>query len=301
MRRVIEFHSGRFLDIESRPKNNLSRKYLLTARNILSTKFTKEDLKSPDQVTQTLRKGFVWTTAHSKMVIVGITVFFVVGIGASILSYFTEKKEVTQQERYFLIEKSYTEKKRGFEEAARAELMAAQTKDKKNAPAFDPAKKASGDMQKDYGTEITGFEALISEVPNTKAAQMAALNLSDIFMSYKKMDEAVATLEKVEKGLDKNNVLSGLILMQLGNVFAGKNDCKMAIEKWQTIANSKALAFAHNEAKLRMGLCFESMNDLAKAEEIYTDASKKDPNSSESTASREAEKYLRLLKAKKNL
>ncbi|WP_374073234.1 tol-pal system YbgF family protein [Bdellovibrio bacteriovorus] len=268
----------------------------------MSTKFTKEELKSPDQVTQTLRKGFVWTTGHSKMVIAAVAVFVVIGVGMSLMNYMTEKKEVSQQEKYFLIEKAYSEKKRGFEEAARNELMAAQAKDKKSVPAFDPSKKASGDMQKDYGTEVAGFEAFISEAPNTKAAQMAALNLSEIYMSYKKTEEAAATLAKVEKGLDKKDVLTGLVLMQMGNVLADKNDCKGAVEKWQTLTGNKALAFAHDEAKLRMGLCFESMNDLAKAEEIYTEIGKKDDQSTtDFAASREAQKYLRLLKAKKNL
>lgn len=97
----------------------------------MSTKLSK-DAKSPDQVTQTLRKGFVWTTSHSKMVITAIAVFLVVGIGWSFMNYASEKKETAQQEKYFSIEKSYTEKKRGFDEAARAESAAASAKDKKN-------------------------------------------------------------------------------------------------------------------------------------------------------------------------
>lgn len=268
----------------------------------MSTKISKEDLKSPDQMTKTLRQGFVWTTTHSKMVIGLIVAFIVVGAGASIANYLGEKKEVSQQEKYFLLEKAYSEKKRGFDEAARAEMMAAQAKDKKAAPAFDPAKKASGDMQKDYGAVITGFESFISEAPNTKAAQMAALNLSDIYMTYKKNDEALATLQKVEKGLDNSDMLTGLVWMQMGNALANKNDCKGAIEKWQNLVSNKALAFSHDEAKLRMGLCFESLNDLAKAEELYTEIGKKDDqNTTDFAASREAQKYLRLLRAKKNL
>lgn len=268
----------------------------------MSTKISKDDLKSPDQMTQTLRKGFVWTTGHSKMVITAILVFVVVGVGVSIASYMGEKKEITQQEKYFLIEKAYLDKKRGFEEAARAELVAAQSKDKKTAPAIDASKKASGDLQKDFGTEIAGFEVFINEAPTTKAGQMAALNLSDIYLSHKKYDEALGSLEKVEKGLDKKDVLTGLVLMQMGNVLANKGDCQGAIGKWQTLTANKALAFSHDEAKLRMGLCFESMNDLAKAEEIYTEIGKKeDQNTTDFAAAREAQKYLRLLKAKKNL
>lgn len=268
----------------------------------MSTKITKDDLKSPDQVTQTLRQGFVWTTGHSKMVLMALIAFVVVGAGISLAGYFSEKKEITQQEKYFLIEKAYTEKKRGFEEAARAEIVAAQSKDKKAAPAVDASKKASGDMQKDFGTEIAGFETFINEAPTTKAGQMAALNLSDIFTTYKKYDEALAALEKVEKGLDKKDVLTGLVLMQMGNILSNKGDCQGAIGKWQTLTQNKALAFAHDEAQLRTGLCYESLNDLTKAEEVYASIGKKDDASTtDFAAAREAQKYLRLLKAKKNL
>ncbi|QDK45490.1 hypothetical protein DOM22_10180 [Bdellovibrio sp. ZAP7] len=268
----------------------------------MSTKFSKEDLKNPDQVTKTLRQGFVWTTTHSKIVITAVIAFVVIGAGASLMGYLSNKKEVATQEKYFSLEKSYTEKKRGFEEAARAEMMAATSKDKKGAPAFDPSKKASGDMQKDFGTLITGFEALINEAPKTVAGQMAALNLSDIYLSYKKYDEAAEALNKVEAGLNKSDLTSGLVWMQMGNVMADKGDCKGAIEKWNVITASKAFNFAHDEAKLRQGLCYETLNDSAKAEQLYTEVSNTaDTQNTDSISSREAAKYLRLLKAKKNL
>jgi hypothetical protein len=269
----------------------------------LSTKLTKDDVKSPDQATKILREGFVWTTTHSNMVIGAIAAFIVVGLGISLWSYLSTKKETELQQKYFQVEKSYLDKKRGFDEASRAELMAAQAaKDKKApaAPAVDASKKASGDLQKDFGTIVTGFEALINDAPNTQAGRMAALNLSDIYVDYKKFDEAAASLAKVEKGLAKNEALTALVLSQLGNVMADKGDCKAAVEKWQAITDRKGLAFAHDEAKLRMGLCYETMNDLAKAEALYTEVSKKESPTADFSAAKDAEKYLRLLKAKKN-
>lgn len=268
----------------------------------MSTKISKDDLKSPDQVTQTLRQGFVWTTTHSKIVITAIAAFIVIGVGASLFSYMTEKKEVAQQEKYFLLEKAYAEKKRGFDEAARAEMIQAQSKDKKATPAVDASKKATGDLDKDYGTIMKDFEAFIADAPKTKAAQMAALNLADLYMSYKKYDEAISTLTKVEPGLSKGDVLTALVLIQAGNAYANKGDCQGALSKWQTLTANKFLAFSHDEAKLRMGLCYETLNELAKAEELYTEIAKKeDLNTTDFAASKEAERYLRLLRAKKNL
>lgn len=268
----------------------------------MTTKISKEDLKSPDQMTQTLRRGFVWTTAHSTMVFAAFGAFVVIGIIVSVVSYLSEKKETTQQEKYFALEKSYTEAKRSFEEAARAEMIAAQTPKDKATPPTSTAKKATGDLQQDYGSVVTGFESFIAEDSSSTAAQMAALNLSDVYLSYKKNDEALAALQKVEKSVDKKDLLGALIYMQMGNVLANKNDCQGAIEKWQVVASSKALDFAHDEARLRMGLCYESMNDPSKAEAIYSEIAKKtDPSATDFAASKEAEKYLRVLKAKKNL
>jgi hypothetical protein len=266
----------------------------------LSIKIDKHDVKSPDQVTKTLREGFVWTTAHSQLVLGGIALFIVVGAGASIYGYLSDKKETALQEKYFTVEKEYTDKKRGFEEYARAELVAAQAKDKK-APAPDASKKSSGDLQKDFGTAIAGFETIIKESSGTTAAQMAALNLSDIYGDYGKPEEAYNVLTQVEKGLGKNHALTALVLQRMGSLLANKNDCKGAIEKWKMIADRKGLKFASDEAKLRMGLCYENLNDLAMAEQMYTEVSSNQDANADFVATKEAQKYLRLLKAKKNI
>lgn len=260
---------------------------------------TPNDARTPDQVTQTLRKGFAWTTMHSNIVIIAVIAFVVLGLGLSLAGYLSEKKEVAQQEKYFLLERAYTDKKDAFAETSRAELLAAQDK---KAPAVDPAKKPSGDITKDYGTVVTDLESFVDAGPKTQAAQMAALNLTDLYMKYKTPDSALAVLQKVEPGLDKKEVLSALVHIQWGNVLAQKGDCAGAIPHWERVTSVKAFAYAHDEARLRMGFCYQSMNDLAKAEQVYTEITKADGSANRDfAASREAEKYLRLIKAKKNL
>ena len=152
------------------------------------------DARTPDQVTQSLRKGFAWTTTHSKIVLGAIIAFVTIGLGASIASYLSEKKEISQQEKYFLLERAYTDKKASFEEAERAAQAASQDK---KAPTPDASKKATGDLTKDYGTVVTDFENFVNENPKTQAAQMAALNLTDLYGEYKNPDAALAILQKV--------------------------------------------------------------------------------------------------------
>lgn len=260
----------------------------------------KNAFNSPDQVTEKLREGFVWTTGHSKLVLTAIVLFVVIGLGVSITGYFSEKKETTAQEKYFVIEKSYTAKKEGFEQAERSEMAAALNKDKKNPAPPATGVKPTGDLTQDYGPIVTNFESLITESPDTKAAEMAALNLSDIYLSYKKYDEALNVLVRVEKGLSHSGMLTALVLEQMATVYADKNDCKTAVSKLEEILQMKALAFAHDEAKLRMGLCYEALNDSGLAEKMYVEVSRQSDPNGDSMAAHQADKYLRLLKAKKN-
>jgi predicted negative regulator of RcsB-dependent stress response len=257
-----------------------------------------KDAKTPDQMTQTLRKGFVWTTTHSKIVAVGIIVFVAIGLGTSLYGYFVQQKEIAQQEKYFLLEKNYLAKKADFDTAERAASM---PKDKK-APPADTGKMPTGDIAKDYGTALTDLENFINENPQTQAAQMAVLHLTDSYMKYKNPDAALALIQKVQPSLDKKEVLSALVHIQWGNILAGKGDCNGALPHWEQVTQVKRFAFAHDEARLRMGFCYQSMNDVAKAEQIYTEVAKSAGTTDRDfAAAREAEKFLRLIKAKKNL
>jgi tetratricopeptide (TPR) repeat protein len=259
----------------------------------LSKKISKKDLKAPDQFHAELIKGFQWTTSHSQAVLGLVAVFVIAGAVYSGVTYFKSEKENTVQQKYYTFERQYTEKKAGFDQA----LM---QKDKKD-PKAPPVEAASGDLQKDYGTVVEGFESVLKEYPKTRGGQMAALNLSEIYANYKKNDDALRVLKAVEPGLGASEMLTALVYSQMGNIYADQNDCKQAIEQWQKIVDSKKLAFAQNEAKLRMGVCYESLNDLSKAEQMYTEASKKDEATpgDDMSASRDAEKYLKLLKMKK--
>lgn len=251
-----------------------------------NNKDLRKTLKQPDQFQAELIKGFKWTTSHSKLVLGAVILFVVAAAAYTTAGYIKTEKETKVQEKYYSFERQYLEKKAAFEKP--------ESKDKKETKIT-----ATGDLQKDFGSAVEGFESLVKEFPNSLGGQMSALHLSDLYMSYKKPEDALRVLKAVQIN-GSSEMLAALVLNQLGNVYAQQNDCKNAIEQWQTVVNSKKLAFAHDEAKLRMGLCFETMNDIAKAEQMYTEVSKKE-GSSDFSASRDAEKYLRLLKMKKNL
>lgn len=265
---------------------------------------TKEDLKKPDQFTVVMNKALDWAVSNSKIVLGGVASVIIFGLAIVLINYLDSQKEHTQQEKYFLLEKKYTDIKRNFEEADRMAAAAKMTDKKadKNTPPAEVKPTATGDLSKDYGTLATEFESFIENAHGTKAAQMAALHLSNLYQSYNKVDEAGAVLNKIEHDLKKGDVLTALILLEKGNVLVNQDKCAEALTAWEKIVKDKDLSYVHDEAKLRSGLCYEKMNDLAKAESIYTELSKKEnSNNVDLVAVKEAQKYLRLLKTKQTL
>ncbi|MGZ3798176.1 MAG: tetratricopeptide repeat protein, partial [Pseudobdellovibrionaceae bacterium] len=226
--------------------------------------------------------------------------FFILGGGITIFRGLAEKKETTAQESYFKFEKNYLDKKHDFEEAER-NASRPPVKDPKEKPKV----KATGDLEKDFAPEVTGFKQVMEAHPGTKAAQMAALNLSEIYMNYKKPDEAIQSLEKVASQGQGESMISAIVLAQYGNILAEKNDCKTAVEQWQKVLAHPEVSFLHETLRLKSAFCYEKMNDFVKAEELYKKISQnsqdpKNPQAGELGLGKDAEKYLRLLKLKKN-
>lgn len=259
-------------------------------------KKNKSNDKSTDIVQKDLRMGFQWTLQHSKSVAVVGGVFLLIGAAISAKSYFNNKAEGEIQSEYYKIEKTFSEKKAKFEQAEEA----AKTKPAKKADeakniAEALANKASGDFEKDYGSLAQDLNKIIEKAPASKAAKMAALNLSSVQVQYKKTDDAKVTLGKVLAN-NSNDLLSGMVAAQLGTVQANQNDCNSALTTWQKVLANSSAKSLHGEIKLKQGLCFENLKDYTKAEQAYSSAQQDDKDGN---IGKTAEKYLRLMKSSK--
>lgn len=264
----------------------------------MSTKLEKE-LRKPDAFLQKLNNAYQWALGHTTTILVALAVFAVVGIGTSIWGYFHEKNEAEWQEKYAGIEKRLLDVRQKFDEAEqKSQLQAAKKDPKAEAVTGLP----TGDLAKDYGTIPADLEALINAAPKTRAAEMAALNLAELQVRHGQNDLAMATLEKVNQNDGTSDLVSALVVNSKANLRADKGDCAGALTLWEKIVRNSNANFLHDESRLRMGLCYETMNDLAKAEQVYTELATKDIQGGrdlDSTAAKDAERYLRLLKVKK--
>lgn len=270
----------------------------------MSAKDLTKEAKRPDQFRLWLSTIFDKAVDHAKLIL-GIFVAFLIG-GAAISGYqfMQHSKETSLQERYSAIEKELLEKRQAFDEAEQQVRLAATAKpgEKNPAPKATPA---SGDLSKDYGDIPARLESLVAEAPKSSAAEMAALSLAELRSRYKSSEQALEILNKVNTSGRTSDLTGALVVNMRAALMADQGQCSAALPLWEKLSADARAGFLHGEARLRMGLCYESLNDLPKAEAAYQGlATREDSSKDASTVvnesvQREAERYLRLLRMKK--
>ena len=213
-----------------------------------------------------------------KLIVAVLLSVVVAGAAITIKNVSQTEKEKRAQESYFLTEKKFFD-----------------YKNKKTAP----AEQAAQIPEVDPAQLKADFEKILNENPGTVAAQMSALHYSSLLAEEKNFEAALAVLQKNEdrsKGL-----VNTLLQQQIGQLLAHKNDCQTAIQTWQKIVDRKEASFLHGEVKIQQALCYTQLNDLQKAEELLTNLANQsaNPEIGDSSTSKEAEKYLRLLQFRK--
>lgn len=270
------------------------------------TKSQKTD-KSTDALTKSLRGGFSWTRDHSVGLAIVLVILFGGGLVWSLLDSSAKKKEASLQESYYQIEKLILDQQQKFAEAKskhESDLKSFNDAKKAKKPdpkaPHDPGPPPTENFERDYAPHIEKLKALVSSSPESKAAAMAALLASDLLTKQNLLDPSLEILNQVSLK-DKSSLLYGLWLKQRGNALANLNKCPEAIEAWNQVIAQKSLAYLHSDTKLRQGLCYENLKDFPKAEALYQEVVREKSSEVEmggGDLSKEAEKYLRLLRLK---
>ncbi len=260
-------------------------------------KITKAELKQPDLFVESAGTFWVFVEEHFK-VIMGL---FLVIVLASLVyiskNYFDEKTEKHAINDLYPLETEVLKIKDAFDQANRAANPEANAGDKKTSPKAADLKKASGDLQADYGTSLPKLESFASSHLENVAGAEAGLIAAGIYSDYQKPEKAIEILTPLSQKFQNHGsiLVSALLQMALGTAQATKGDCKSAVDSWQRVIGNEKLKFLAGDAHIKAGVCFESLGDVAKAKEHYEKAS-----SSEGSVSKNAKTLLRALEVKKS-
>lgn len=280
----------------------------------MSYTLSKDELRKPDYLTALGQRILVEVIKNSKLVIGIVGLILLGGLAYLISNKVTENKELALQEEYYAFEKTYLKKKEAF---AKGETEAKSPEQKKKGEKEDStvdgvvAQKASGDIVKDYGFEVEGWKKLIAEQPQSKAGAMAALELSNLYISYKNKPEALQVLAKIKPAQKPNSLLGALVFYSYANLLSDQNQCTEAISVWDSLLAKGNPTFAVEASRYGQALCYATLGQSEKAESllnaILTEKPKLEPgapegaNAPQTPTQMAAKKYLRFLSIKKQM
>lgn len=245
----------------------------------------KKDARSPDVVTAELKKGFEWTTQHTRLVVGVIAAVLLVGAGLVGWNYFDRQSEEALQAQYFDLETQVLKKKEAFE-AAQAPQPPGMAADKAKKP-----EGPTGDFAKDYVDLPQKLKDFALAHPRSKAGAMAALTLAGLQAQYKESEAALEVL----KNIHTRGLLGSLVKMQMATLLANTGKCDEAVPLFHQLASDPGAAFMKLEAKLKVAVCAISSGNTGEAEKQLQQIV---AEGKESSTTRSAQKYLRLLQSR---
>ncbi|RPJ83054.1 MAG: hypothetical protein EHJ94_00445 [Deltaproteobacteria bacterium] len=198
----------------------------------------KKELEEPDEVTENLRKIFAFILKYRVRIGIGVTVFFLLIIGAVTAQYFSHLSE----------NKASTLLDQGINK------YNAMQKDKKPAEICNLIE--------------SDFKIIITRYPNTVAGKFAMLQLANVYYSADKYDDAIALYEKAKESFDGSILFENFIQIGLGLCHEAKGEHKKAIAYFEkVISNPDSLM--KDQALFNAGRIYGETGEEGKRIEAY--------------------------------
>ncbi len=237
-----------------------------------------------------------WLALVSKFIEVhfkkALVVFLVMVAGAGLFIY-RNSAELQNEKKSFdklsTVIRTYKEKKEKFREALETEGKESDSENPEKKKKLSPP---SGDLDQDYGDEVTKLEEFLKDNSGHSATAEAALILSEIYSKYRMKDKAVQAMEFTLKSWPNKNLLYHIMQMRLGNLWATMtNGCEQALSHWKIVGESEI--FMAVQAQMKMAICFWK---IGKFQEAGTWFEKVQTDSPQSPEAANVKRYLRFLK-----
>ncbi len=245
------------------------------------SKQAHEDVKHPDAFITTSEKVIKELLKYKGLLLATLALILVASLGYLGHSYWRDSQERAAANALFEAEAKMQE--------ADLKRVEARSKDPKFKPDLD------AEFAKDLSAPVSEYQNVIKAHAGTTSAQVAALGLSLFLWEQKQFKEALVTLELAKVSQTASSWLDGNWWMHKGVILIENENYDQGISAFELILKNKSLSLFHSEAKLKLGLAYESKGDLAQARQAFEQLEREFPNSG---AAKEGKKYLRALSIK---
>lgn len=166
-------------------------------------------------------------------------------------------------------------------------------KEKQDFFNFKPVVFNKKDLETIFSAHIQKYQDFINKNKNKKASILASLELGELYFNAKDFPSVKNILLPLEPMIeDKSEVLAYLFLNLLGSTFMELKKWNQALTYFKKILKNKNNSYLHPNVLLKIGLCYENLNQKEKAAQQYKDLIKKFPKSS---LIQKARSYLNLM------
>lgn len=249
------------------------------------------EARTPDAFLTSSEKILKWVEDNIFAVGAVIGAILVFGLGWLGYNQFNEFQERRATKAIYSAQMNLNKQREQVakDENDRLEKMLKEAKDK-GGKDLSKTEEAKVDFDAVYAGPAQEVEKQIIAHKSTKAAAVAAIDLAGLYLDNKKPDLAAALLAQVSGG--DSEIIRALVKMQKSTVAMELGDYNRAISGFEELLAQSDVEFIHAEALLKVGLCFERLDQVDRAKETYQRVS---TEFSESEAGRTAKNYLRLL------
>ena len=214
---------------------------------------TKEDLKGPDAFQESAGIVSRFIEKHAKPLGAVALLLIVAGSSYAFYGFYKNKMEFAAQEDLYVV-------------TAKHDILV--------KPATTPegekvAAEKAPEVKKDLSEVSALYEKVISDHKGTKASIIAATKLADLYSEQGDTEKALEVIKTVESKVKPSGLVEGLALMTIGRHYEMSGKCDMAVKPWESVLEAPSLKFLHSEAHLKLGLCYENLNDLDQAKTHY--------------------------------
>lgn len=203
-------------------------------------KIIKKKLKAPDEFISFTEKAFIFITHHSKSIVFGGIIVFIL-----ILSFFFYQR--------------WEKKKEG--DAYQWFNPAVENYQNVSSPYRD------GSIQ-EYKDVLEKFKEVTEKYPGTLPGKISILYQGNLHLRLGEYDAAIQSYESFLKKDEKEKLYHSFALEGLGYAFEGKKDYEKAIDAYQKIIQTGE-NFQLGHAYLGMGRCSEKLRKNKEALEYY--------------------------------
>ena len=211
-------------------------------------------MKWIDSTNESLLGATEWTAKNFKAVATVLALLLVVGAVWATITYSNESKGTKALAAYAPIERDFTAWKTPAQPKPGAD---------KKAEAAKPEVKV--DPNQLY-TRMIDYIKLQGDVPANELMALMAAEVAAVLGPEKEAELLEITKKTFKNG---SQLMDGLMLMKNGDLFANQDKCEQALDHWKKVVSNNRLAYLHDLARLKSGLCLEKMSKFEDAEKNY--------------------------------